>query len=190
MWLFFHFSLIRANAGIDDCHAGGSLDLHSLRVTCATLMLQGGANPRDVQAILGHTTLALTMKVYAKATERGKRSAAGALPFAKVSPPAHVVSVQNVPTVCATEKNAPQSVGLSRLAWTTCGLKIRVSAVRSRPCPLAKNDSPRFADGCWHRGVFVAPLATRRILRTIVMARGPGVRDISFQRGGIFWRAA
>jgi integrase len=110
------FYAVCAKAGIDDGHPSGKVDLHSLRVTCATLMLQGGANPKDVQAILGHSTLALTMKVYAKATERGKRSAIGALPFTKVSIPAHVVSVQNVPTVCASNKDGSQGIARQRLA--------------------------------------------------------------------------
>ena len=114
--LLDRFYAVCAKAGIDDGHPGGSVDLHSLRVSCATLMLQGGANPKDVQAILGHSTLALTMKVYAKATERGKRSAIGALPFATVSRPKHVVSVQNVPTVYPTKKDGSQDVPASRLA--------------------------------------------------------------------------
>ena len=80
--LLQRFYAICKRAGIEDAQPGGSIDLHSLRVTCATLMLQHGANPKDVQAILGHSTLALTMKVYARATERGKRSAISALPYA------------------------------------------------------------------------------------------------------------
>jgi integrase len=100
--LLQRFYAVCERAGIDGGHPGGSVDLHSLRVTCATLMLQNGANPKDVQAILGHSTLALTMKVYAKATERGKRSAIDALPFDSTTAPAHVVAVQNVPKVCAT----------------------------------------------------------------------------------------
>ncbi|HEX4144795.1 MAG TPA: site-specific integrase [Pirellulales bacterium] len=114
--LLDRFYAVCAKAGIDDGHPGGSVDLHSLRVTCATLMLQGGANPKDVQAILGHSTLALTMRVYAKATDRGKRSAIGVLPFAKVSSPKHLVAVQNVPTLCASHKDGSQGIVRSRLA--------------------------------------------------------------------------
>ena len=91
--LLQRFYAVCDKAGIDDAHPGGNVDLHSLRVTCATLMLQNGANPKDVQAILGHSTLALTMKVYAKATERGKRSAIDALPFDMVTSPAHLIAV-------------------------------------------------------------------------------------------------
>jgi integrase len=67
--------------------------IHSLRVSFTTLALEGGANPKAVQAILGHSTLALTMGIYARATDRAKREAIGALPFAKVSAPEHVIAV-------------------------------------------------------------------------------------------------
>jgi integrase len=114
--LLQRFYAVCEKAGIDDAHAGGTVDLHSLRVTCATLMLQNGANPKDVQAILGHASLALTMKVYAKATERGKRSAVSALPFETVTAPPHVVSMRIVPTVCASNLEESQPLALSALA--------------------------------------------------------------------------
>lgn len=96
--LLTRFYAVCKRAGIDDAVPGGAVDIHSLRVTCATLMLQNGANPKDVQAILGHSTLTLTMKVYARATEHGKRSAVNALPFASTTAPAHIVSVQKALT--------------------------------------------------------------------------------------------
>ena len=36
------------------------------------MMLQNGANPKDVQSILGHSTLGMTMRVYARSTQGGK----------------------------------------------------------------------------------------------------------------------
>src|SRR5689334_4848136 len=57
-------------AKIADGKRNGSVDLHSLRVTFTTLSLEGGASPKAVQAILGHATLDMTMRVYAKATDR------------------------------------------------------------------------------------------------------------------------
>jgi len=105
------FYSVCKRAGIDGAEQGGSVDLHSLRVTSASLMLENGASPKAVQAILGHSTLALTMNVYAKATEKAKREAVAALPFVgRVSPPAGVVSLPNVARAHATNSRAPQAV--------------------------------------------------------------------------------
>ncbi len=68
-------------AAIADGKRGGSIDLHSLRVTFTTLALENGANPKAVQEILGHSTLTMTMNVYAKATETAKRAAVNIIPF-------------------------------------------------------------------------------------------------------------
>jgi integrase len=92
--LLLRFYAICKKADIEGAEPGGSVDIHSLRVTFTTLALEHGASPKAVQAILGHSTLALTMGVYARATERSKRDAIGVLPFAKVSAPDHVIAVQ------------------------------------------------------------------------------------------------
>jgi integrase len=91
--LLIRFYAVCKRAGITDAVRGGAIDIHSLRVSFTTLALEGGANPKAVQAILGHSTLALTMGVYAKATDRAKRAAIGALPFAKMSAPEHVIAI-------------------------------------------------------------------------------------------------
>jgi integrase len=80
-------------AGIEDARQNGAVDIHSLRVTFTTPSLEHGAPPKAVQAILGHSTLALTMGVYAKATEKSKREAVSALPFATASAPKHVLAI-------------------------------------------------------------------------------------------------
>jgi len=80
-------------AKIEGAKPGGSVDLHSLRVTFATMILGNGANPRDVQKILGHKTLDMTMRIYAKATDQGTRAAIGKLPFVTVSNPDHILSI-------------------------------------------------------------------------------------------------
>lgn len=80
-------------AGIKDGKRNGSVDLHSLRVTFTTLSLEGGASPKAVQTILGHATLDMTMRVYAKATDRSMRDAINALPFASASAPDHVLTI-------------------------------------------------------------------------------------------------
>ena len=95
-------------ADIDGAENGGSVDIHSLRVTFTTLALEAGANPRAVQAILGHSTLAMTMNTYARATERSKRDAVSALPFAQTSPPEHVIPVQNAHTMSTNPKTSSQ----------------------------------------------------------------------------------
>lgn len=84
-------------AGIADGRRNGAVDLHSLRVTFTTLSLEGGASPKSVQAILGHATLDMTMRVYAKVTDKSMRDAVNALPFAKASAPDHVLSITDGP---------------------------------------------------------------------------------------------
>jgi integrase len=92
--LLHRFYTVCRRAGIDGAHRGGSVDLHSLRVTFATQALEHGANPKAVQALLGHSTLALTMNIYGKATERSKREAIAGLPFAaSITGPDHVIPV-------------------------------------------------------------------------------------------------
>jgi integrase len=105
------FYRVCKRAGIEGGHQGGSVDIHSLRVTSASLMLENGASPKAVQSILGHSTLAMTMNVYAKATEKAKRDAVSSLPFVtKVSPPAGVVSLPNVPKARASNLSALKAV--------------------------------------------------------------------------------
>ena len=46
---------------------------HDLRSTCASLLIDAGASPKDVQMHLGHSSIEVTMNVYARV--RGGRSA-------------------------------------------------------------------------------------------------------------------
>jgi site-specific recombinase XerD len=57
------------------------VDLHSLRRTFATSLIVGGADPKTVQELLGHKTLAMTMKIYAKVRAGTKRQALGRLSY-------------------------------------------------------------------------------------------------------------
>lgn len=109
--LLTRFYAVCKRAGIDDAHLGGAVDIHSLRVSFATLALENGASPKAVQAILGHATLTMTMNVYAKATERAKREAIGSLPFAASSAPDHVLAVQKAHALSAQTKEGLQVVG-------------------------------------------------------------------------------
>jgi integrase len=115
------FYAVCKRAGIDGAYQGGTVDLHSLRVTFTTLALENGASPKAVQAILGHSTLGLTMTVYAKATERAKRDAISALPFAKASVPEHVVAFpgqSGIPAHTSSE-SSPQTFGNLAVASAT-----------------------------------------------------------------------
>jgi integrase len=87
------FYAVCKRAKVEGAERGGSVDIHSLRVTFTTLAMEHGASPKAVQSILGHSTLALTMAVYAKATEKAKRAAISALPFATIQQPDHVLSL-------------------------------------------------------------------------------------------------
>ncbi|HEX5273022.1 MAG TPA: tyrosine-type recombinase/integrase [Gemmataceae bacterium] len=68
------------------------VDVHSLRRTFATDLIVGGTDPKTVQELLGHKTLAMTMKLYAKVRPQNKRQAVGRLSYGKgVTAPAHLV---------------------------------------------------------------------------------------------------
>lgn len=114
--LLQRFYAVCKRAGIADGRRGGSVDIHSLRVSFTTLALQGGANPKDVQAILGHCTLALTMGVYARVTDCGKRDAIGALPFTKVTAPEHIIPVQNAHSARTSNKEDAQPIAIAQFA--------------------------------------------------------------------------
>ena len=51
------------------------ITVHGLRHTFATLLNQAGVNPKDVQTILGHTTIDLTLDVYTHSTAEGQEKA-------------------------------------------------------------------------------------------------------------------
>ena len=44
----------------------GKVDFHALRSTFATLLVDGGAHPKEAQALLRHASLDMTMNVYAR----------------------------------------------------------------------------------------------------------------------------
>lgn len=54
--------------GLEDFH------FHTLRHTYTSNLLSGGAKPKDVQELLGHSDVSTTMNIYAHSTREGKRS--------------------------------------------------------------------------------------------------------------------
>jgi integrase len=68
------------------------VDVHSLRRTFATNLIVSGADPESVRQLLGHRTLAMTMKIYTKVHAGTKRQALGKLSYGKGTlAPEHVV---------------------------------------------------------------------------------------------------
>jgi len=68
------------------------VDLHGLRRTFATALIVEGADPKTVQELVGHKTLAMTMNLYAKIHTGTKRQAVARLPWSRgVKAPDHVV---------------------------------------------------------------------------------------------------
>ncbi len=59
---------------------GRYVDVHALRHTTATMLAKGGANPREAQEYMRHSSLELTMKVYTDPTLLDKGRAAEVLP--------------------------------------------------------------------------------------------------------------
>ncbi len=68
------------------------VDVHSLRRTFATDLIVNGTDPKTVQELLGHKTLAMTMKLYAKVRPQNKRQAVGRLSYGGgVVAPGHIL---------------------------------------------------------------------------------------------------
>ncbi len=57
------------------------VDLHSTRHTFATDMIMNGADPKTVQTLMGHKTLEMTMRIYAKVFTQQKHAAIGKLSY-------------------------------------------------------------------------------------------------------------
>ena len=56
-----------------------AIRLHDLRHTAATLLIESGVNIKSVQAALGHSTIAVTMDIYAHVTPAMQASVADAM---------------------------------------------------------------------------------------------------------------
>lgn len=60
--------------------------LHSLRHSFATDLIRNGADPKTVQSLMGHKTLDMTMRIYAKVNSNSKQQAIGKLSFGRALP--------------------------------------------------------------------------------------------------------
>jgi len=70
------------------------IDLHSCRRTFATDLIEAGADPKTVQELLGHKTLDMTMRLYAKIRGVTKRQAIARLSYGRgATGPEHVVEL-------------------------------------------------------------------------------------------------
>jgi len=65
----------------DKGHERKHVDIHSLRGTFATNLIVNRTDPKSVQELLGHATLAMTMNLYAKVNVGTKREAIGRLSY-------------------------------------------------------------------------------------------------------------
>jgi integrase len=76
------------------------VDVHSLRRTFATDLIVNGTDPRTVQELLGHKTLTMTMKLYAKVRPQNKRQAVARLSYGQgVEAPAHLIEYPAAGTI-------------------------------------------------------------------------------------------
>lgn len=69
-----------ASADIPHTTPDGRLDFHALRGSLATLLIAAGTDPKTVQAILRHASIATTMAHYARVRAADNAAALGALP--------------------------------------------------------------------------------------------------------------
>lgn len=58
-------------AGVEKLTAEGKIDFHALRATFGTLLLESGANPKEVQVLMRHSSMEMTTKLYMKVRQRG-----------------------------------------------------------------------------------------------------------------------
>jgi len=65
----------------EEGHERDHLDVHSLRKTFSTNLIVNGADPKTVQELLGHKSLAMTMNLYTKIHSGTKREGIGRLSY-------------------------------------------------------------------------------------------------------------
>ena len=67
---------LRGLQAVSDAAGLGQVKIHTLRHTCASLLLAQGVHPRVVMETLGHSGIAITMDVYSHVMPQQQREAA------------------------------------------------------------------------------------------------------------------
>jgi len=102
-------------AGIPKWTPEGKIDFHSLRVTAATLAIEAGANPKELQSLLRHATPDLSMNVYAQARRDGLANVAERIGKALMPRPDCVTGAQRqaagAETLCPPTRYVKRSSG-------------------------------------------------------------------------------
>lgn len=70
-------------AGIEKKNELGKVDVHSFRNTAISRMLEGGIDLKRVMDIVGHTSMSMTLDVYARVSAQAKHDAVNGLSFVK-----------------------------------------------------------------------------------------------------------
>ncbi len=52
------------DAGEPEAIVAGKYGMHSLRHACASLWIEGGYNPKQIQKLMGHSSIKVTFDVY------------------------------------------------------------------------------------------------------------------------------
>jgi len=71
-----HNTLSRIMNTISENELGFSFNFHMLRHTHASMLIQNGVNPKDVQYRLGHSNIRITLDTYAHTSEESRRKVA------------------------------------------------------------------------------------------------------------------
>ena len=103
------------------------VDVHSLRRTFATELIITGSDPKTVQELLGHKTLDITMRLYAKVHTGTKRQAIGRLTYGHgIQAPEHVVEFPQEAKNGHSPENGGQGVVVKCCKFTPCVTTVRI----------------------------------------------------------------
>lgn len=75
--------------------ARGIVDVHSFRVTAISRLIESGVDPKLVMELVGHSSLKMTMEVYARVANERKHAAVKNLSYVKRGRHSNVVKLKN-----------------------------------------------------------------------------------------------
>jgi len=93
------FNEILEKAGIAKRSSAGMADIHSLRVTYGTDLVEAGVDIRTVQRLMRHKSATVTMQFYARVRQANLRPAVESVPLRLVQEPATHKSGNKVETL-------------------------------------------------------------------------------------------